>query len=397
MTSQSRQPSQPLAGITVLDLTQIYNGPYCTLLMAQAGAEVIKIEPPGGELMRIRPNVMPFVMLNSNKQSTVINLKSERGRELMLALAEKADVVVENFAPGVMDRLGVGYAALSARNPRIILASGSGFGSSGPYRDYPAMDVIIQAMSGAVSITGFPDGPPMKAGPAICDFFGGIHLYAAIMTALFEVQRTGHGRAVEVAMLDAVFCSLASHLGMYFSTGKAQRTGNRHGGMSVAPYSIYPTRDGYITIMCNNERDWLNFLKGMGREELAGDPRFITIDERCTNMDALDETISSWTILEEKQPLFERLVKLGFPVAPIRDIDDVVHDPHLHERGMLSWQEHPRHGRMAMPNTPLMLHGMPRVPWQPDRPLGADTVAVLKRRLGLDEAAISALRTEGVI
>ena len=397
MTSQPQQPAQPLAGITVLDLTQIYNGPYCTLMMALAGAEVIKIEPPGGELMRIRPNVYPFVMLNANKQSTVINLKSPKGRELMLSLAEKADVVVENFAPVVMDRLGVGYAALSARNPRIVLASGSGFGSSGPYRDFPAMDVIIQAMSGAVSITGFPDGPPMKAGPAICDFFGGIHLYGAIMTALFDVQRTGRGHQVEVAMLDATFYTLASHLGMFFSTGKAPRTGNRHGGMSIAPYSIYPTRDGYITIMCNNERDWLNFLKGMGKEELAQDPRFLTVKERCANMDALDETISTWTALEDKQPLFERLVKLGFPVAPIRDVEDLVNDPHLHERGMLSWEEHPKHGRMPMPNSPFFFHGLPRVPHRPDRPLGADTDAVLKGRLGLDEAAISALRADGVI
>jgi formyl-CoA transferase len=296
-----------------------------------------------------------------------------------------------------MDRLGVGYAALSARNPRIVMASGSGYGSSGPYRDYPAMDVVIQAMSGAVAITGFPDGPPTKAGPAICDFFGGIHLYGAIMTALFDAYRTGRGRAVEVAMLDATYFTLASHLGMYFATGEATRTGNRHGGMSVSPFNIYPTRDGHITVMCNNERDWLNFLKGMGRTELASDPRFQDMKARAAHMDELDELIAQWTVQEDKQALFERLAGMKIPCAPIRSVDEVVHDPHLHERGMLAWREHPQYGRMPLPNSPLVFTGQARAEYRYSRPLGADSAEVLKRRLGMDEAAVAELKAQGVI
>lgn len=396
-SSATKAQSLPLAGITVLDLTQIYNGPYCTFMMAQAGAEVIKIEPPGGETLRSRPNVLPFVMLNANKQSMVLNLKKPEGRDLLLSLAEKADVVVENFTPGVMHRLGVGYEALSKRNPRIIYGSSSGFGSSGPYCDYPAMDVVIQAMSGVISITGFPDGPPIKAGPAICDIFGGVHLYGAIMTALVERSITGRGREVEVAMLDATIFTLASHLGMYQATGTATRTGNRHGGMSVAPYSVYPASDGYLAVMANNERDWLNFLKGMNHPEYGDDPRFLTIKDRSKNMDALDALISTWTVLEDKQTLFKRLAGLSIPCAPIQDIEEVVNDPHLQHRGMMQWREHPQHGRMPLPGSPLVFKGLERAEYVPSRPLGADTEAILARRLGLDAASISALRADGVI
>ena len=238
----------PLTGLLVLDLGQIYNGPYCSFLLARAGATVIKIEPPGGENMRRRAVVggaiLPFAMLNSNKRFITLNLKSEAGRDLLLDLSAKADVVVENFAPGVMDRLGVGPQALLKRNPRLVYGAGSGFGWTGPYREYPAMDLTVQAMSGVMSITGEADGPPMKAGPALCDFFGGVHLYGAIVTALFERERTGEGRFVEVAMLDAVYPSLSSALGLWYGTQGAApaRTGNRHSGLAEAPYRnvVYP-------------------------------------------------------------------------------------------------------------------------------------------------------------
>ena len=192
----------------VLDLSQIYNGPYATFLLATAGADVIKIEPPGGESLRRRGVVggaaLPFAMLNGCKQSLMLNLKHEGGKDILRSLVRQADVLVENFAPGVMQRLDLGADALQALNPRLIYAQSSGFGSTGPYRDYPAMDLTVQAMAGVMSITGFPDRPPVKAGPAVCDFFAGTHLYGAIVTALYERERTGVGRQVEVAMLDAV-------------------------------------------------------------------------------------------------------------------------------------------------------------------------------------------------
>ena len=233
----------PLEGVTVLDLSQIYNGPYATFMLAQAGADIIKVEPLGGEHLRKRGVVggaaLPFAMLNGNKRAVTLNLKSPRGRDLLIEMAKRADILVENFAPGVMERLNLGFDFLRTLNPRLIYAQSSGYGRTGPNRDYPAMDLTVQAMSGVMSITGFPDRPPVKAGPALCDFFAGVHLYGAIATALYEREETGVGRLVEVAMQDAVYASLSSSLGLFAgSGGKAmQRTGNRHGGLAESPYN----------------------------------------------------------------------------------------------------------------------------------------------------------------
>ena len=230
---------------------QIYNGPYATFLMAQAGADVIKVEPKGGEHLRRRGVVggasLPFAMLNANKRSVSLDLKNPQGRDLLIEMVKRADVLVENFAPGVTERLGLGVEAMHKINPRLVYAQSSGYGQEGLYRDYPAMDLTVQAMSGIMDITGFPEREPVKAGPALCDFFAGVHLYGGIVTALLDRERTGRGRTVEVAMLDAVYASLASTLGMSFGQGwtDAGRTGNRHGGLAESPYNVYPTSDGY--------------------------------------------------------------------------------------------------------------------------------------------------------
>jgi len=232
--------SYPLSGITVLDLSHVYNGPYATFLMAMAGATVIKIEPLGGEHLRSRGDMggaaLPFAMLNSNKKPVTLNLKNAQGCALFMEMVQRADILVENFAPGVMDRLGLGVAALHQANPRLIYGSSSGYGKDGPYRDYPAMDLVMQAMCGIIECTGYPDQPPVKAGAALCDFTAGIHLYGAIMTALYERERTGIGRAVEVSMQEATYASLASNLGMFHARGAhaPSRTGNRHGGLGTS-------------------------------------------------------------------------------------------------------------------------------------------------------------------
>jgi CoA:oxalate CoA-transferase len=219
----------PLAGITVLDLGQIYQGPYCGFLLAMAGARVIKIEPPQGDLVRSRRGVsVPLAMLNSNKEGIVLDLKSIEGREAFLRLVDEADVVLENFLPGVMDRLGLGGKILLQRNPRLVFGSASGYGSSGPYKDMLAMDLTIQAMSGIINATGFPGQPPVKAGPSICDFLGGAHIYGAIVTALFDRSRTGVGRICEVAMLDAAYIALTSTISLHFEHPQANpRTGRQ--------------------------------------------------------------------------------------------------------------------------------------------------------------------------
>jgi formyl-CoA transferase len=394
---------QPLDGVTVIDLTQIYNGPYATYLMAMAGANVIKVEPHSGEHLRQRSAnsgaALPFAMLNGNKKSVTINLKLPEGKALLLQMAEKADVLVENFAPGTLTRLGLGWDVLQGRNPRLIYAAGSGYGSEGPYRDYPAMDLTVQAISGVMSVTGTPDGPPMKAGPAICDFFGGIHLYSAVATALFERERTSLGRAVEVSMMEAVYASLSSSLGLFYSSDKdvPMRTGNRHGGLSLCPYNVYPASDGYIAIICNHESHWLGLLNAIDRPDLGQDPRCAGMTARVNNMDFVDGELSSWTSQHPKQALFERLIKERVPCAPVRTLDEVIKDPHLLATRLLEEIDHPEFGRITVARSPLRFRGSALTELKPSPSLGSDNDAVLGGWLGLPEARVQALREMKVI
>jgi CoA:oxalate CoA-transferase len=393
----------PLEGVTVVDLGQIYNGPYCSFLLAMAGARVIKIETPGGEHLRKRSVVagaaLPFAMLNSNKTFATLNLKTERGRELLREMVRRSDILVENFAPGVMDRLGVGYEALSAIHPRLVYGAGSGYGRSGPKKDFPAMDLTVQAMAGIMHVTGFPDRPPVKAGPAMGDFMGGVHLYGGIVTALYESQKTGRGRLVEVSMQEAVYASLASNLGLHFSMGNSvpPRTGNRHGGMAEAPYNVYPTQDGYIAIICVGEVHWKSLCKAMQREELLADPRFANLKLRVQHMDEIDEIVGGFTTTHTKDALFKLLMGHRVACAPVRDLDEVINDEHMHERRALQWVDHPMYGRVCLPNSPMRYEGAQPLELQPSGELGCDNEAVYCDWLGLSQGEFQQLRTEEVI
>lgn len=375
----------PLEGILVVDLSQIYNGPYATYLMALAGATVIKIEPPGGEPLRRRGVVggaaLPFAMLNGSKRSIMLDLKTAPGKKAFLSLVKKADVVVENFAPGTMDRLGLGFEALRKTNPALIYAASSGYGSTGPYRRYPAMDLTVQAISGVMATTGYPDRPPVKAGPALCDFFAGIHLYGAIMTALFARSRNGRAQRVEVAMQDAVYSSLSSSLGMHWgghSPSLPPRTGNRHGGLAESPYNVYPAKDGWIAIICVGEVHWKSLTRAMQRPDLAEDPRFESLKSRVTHMDLVDDIVGAWTRDWSKQEVFELLMEHRVPCAPVRDLDEVVTDRNMHERGALQYQHHPQLGRIVVQQTPLRFDGLRPIEITPSRTLGADTEDILR-------------------
>lgn len=368
----------PLSGITVVDLTQVYNGPYATFLMAMAGARVIKIEPPGGEHLRRRQRdgggQIPFAMLNSGKHCVVLDLKTAADIAKLERLLAQADVMVENFRPGVMDRLGLSKERVRAINPRLIYASSSGYGHSGAYRDYPAMDLIVQAMSGILSVTGFPDAPPVKAGPAVCDMMTGIHLYAATVTALLDRERTGRARAVEVAMLEATYPSFASNIGqLYGISGEYQpRTGNRHGGKSLAPYNVYRAKDGYLALVANNDEHWRRIVKYFGQPWACDDPRFRDVRARVANEDELDRLIESWTITQGKEELFQGLTAAGVPCGPVRELPEVIADSHLHARKSLLNIDHPDYGPVVVPTSPLCFEGLERTIRWPSRALGAD-------------------------
>jgi formyl-CoA transferase len=399
----SEAPDYPLSGITVIDLGQIYNGSYATFLMAMAGADVIKIEPPGGEPLRRRAETgtgaLPFAMLNSNKRKIVINLKTEAGAALLRQMTARADVVLENFSPGTMEDLGVGPEVLMAENPRLIYASGSGYGRSGPYRDNLAMDLSVQAISGVMSITGYSDRPPVRSGATLCDFLGGVHLYGAVMTALYERSVTGRGRLVEVSMQEAVYSSLASALGMMQKSGGAvpPRVGNRHAGLAIAPYNVYEAKDGAVAILCVVERHWPNLLKCMGREDLADDPRFVDNKTRVAHVDEVDALVGDWVARQGKDEVFEKVRRHGIPSAPVKDLTEVWVDPHMHERGMLEWIDHPEHGRIVVQRSPLRFEGVGQMPLQPSRALGADRDEVLGEWLGLSDDEIDGLEEAGAI
>jgi crotonobetainyl-CoA:carnitine CoA-transferase CaiB-like acyl-CoA transferase len=394
----------PLTGVTVIDLGQIYNGPYCTFMMAMAGAEVIKIEPIGGENLRRRAKVggaaLPFAMLNSNKRFVTLNLKHARGREMFLQMVGKADVLVENFSVHAMERLGLDYPVLSALNPGLVYASSTGYGRSGPMTAYPAMDIAVQAMSGVMSINGFEDRPPVKVGPAMADFAAGTHLYAAITSALFERQRTGFGQHVEVSMLESVYASLASNLGLYYAKqGQVSaRTGNKHGGMAESPYNVYPTADGgYIAIVASSDEQWRRLLNAIGRAELIDDARYSTLKTRVARMAEVDEIVEAFTRAHSRDRAFAILMEASVTCAPVRDIGEVVNDPHLLERGAIEWTEHPLYGRIPLQRSPLRFGNAPEQTIEPSGEAGRDNAAVYQQWLGLSQKELAQLKNDEVI
>lgn len=398
------EPQRPLEGLLVLDLGHIYQAPYCGFLMAMAGATVIKIEPPNGEPLRRRAMVaggsVPQAMLNSNKLGLSLDLKNPQGQDIFLRLVDRADVVIENFSPGAMDRLGLGHEVLRKRNPRLIYACGSGYGQTGPDRDRLAMDLTVQAAVGIMHTTGFPDGPPTKAGPTVCDFLGGTHLYGAVMTALFGRERTGKGGYVEVAMQDAAYSTLASAIGMHFggNTGDLPpRTGNSHAGLAMAPYNVYPASDGWIAIIVVTEGHWDRLLRAMGQGDLIGDERFRSNPDRVTHMAEVDGLVTAWTAAHTRAELEALTRQHGVPAAPVRTLEEVLEDQGMHERGMLRWVDHPEVGRVVLPSTPLRIEGAPPPDFSPSPFLNQHEGDVLGGMLGLAEADREALRKAGAL
>jgi crotonobetainyl-CoA:carnitine CoA-transferase CaiB-like acyl-CoA transferase len=393
---------RPLDGMRVLDLGQIYNGPYCGLMLGFMGARVLKIEPPEGDVVRRRKREVepwPLVMLNSNKESVVLDLKQARGKEIFLELVKKADVLIENFAVGVMDRLGLGYDVLSKLNPRLVYGGSSGYGLDGPYRDLAAMDVTVQAMTGIMNSTGQPDGPPTKAGAAVCDFLAGIHLCAGILGALVQRERTGQGQRVEVAMHEAGTIALASALGavMDGDTSVPERTGNRHPALAMAPYNTYSCSDGYVAIFTSAERHWQSMCELLGRPDLATHPEYGSTIARARNMAEIDDIVGAWTLPRSKAEVMRLLNEAHVPCSPVKTAKEVAHDPHLEARGFWVDIDHPRRGRTRVPISPIRLHTGGKAEIRSPAPtLGQHTEKVLAELLGLKAAELAELRAERV-
>lgn len=391
----------PLDGIRVIDLGQVYAAPYCTLQLAAMGADIIKIEPPGtGEVLR-RPDLSPggvnysFLMLNANKRSVTINLKDRRGQEIVLKLLEDADVLVENYLDGVMELFGLGYDQIASRFPRLIYASGKGYGSGSRYAKLGSMDNTIQASSGFISITGFPE-QPVKTSATFIDMGTGSHLVSGILAALIHRGKTGRGQHVEVAMLDVAIPALTSAIAPALQGMKFKRLGNRHWG--ACPTNVYPARDGEILIFCLTEAHWRTLAKLMEREQLIADPRCKNHGTRLKIADELDGIVADWTGGQARDAIVQRLIEAGIPCAPVRSVEEVVADPELVERRTLIDSDYPTRGAIKVAGTPIKLSEAQDSSRPMKRPpaLGEHNAEVLASiGIGVDELA--SLKRDGVV
>ena len=395
--------SLPLDGFTVLDFGQVYNGPYCGFLLAQAGARVIKVESLIGETLRARgersTSSYPFALLNANKESLAINIKSASGQSLIKSLAKEVDVVSENFAPGTMSKYGIGAKDLTAINSRLVYASSTGYGNAeGPYRDYLGMDITLQAVSGVMSVTGEEGRGPLKSAAAFADFIAGTHLYAGIVTALLKRSATGKGSIVDISMQDCVFPTLATALGTYYLNGELpNRSGNRHAGKALAPYNTYEAMDGHIAIICVREGHFRKLCKAMDKEAWMTEPRFDSFETRSANMDELDALINEWTRQYTRQQLLEITQAAGVICAPVNDLNDVVNDPHLIARRTLETTEHRHLGSIQQMHSAIRFTGETPQTLSPAPALGSNTKTILSELLSLEDSDIASLVEEEAI
>lgn len=393
-----------LGDITVLDLTRVLAGPYCTMMLADFGANVIKIEIPGkGDDTRAMGPIkngasMYYANVNRNKKGVTLNLKAPEGKELFKELVKKADVVVENYRPGVMDKLGLGYDELKKVNPRIIYAAVSGFGCYGPNSQRPGYDIIAQAVGGLMSISGHPGGQPTRVGSAMGDMLGGMNLTIGILMALHARQLTGRGQRVDVALVDSVVASLETGTQRYFASGKLpELMGNRYA--AAYPYDSFAAADGSFVIACGNDHLFqLLCEKVIHRPDLLTDPRFDSNLKRCDNHAALKPEIEKWTSLHTIDEAVEAINAAGVPAAPINDMRRVTSDDSIaNVREMFVPLHHPVIGDMRVNGNPVkLLDMMPQITRHAPE-LGQDNEAVYGELLGLDAAALNEYREKHVI
>ncbi len=375
-----------LQDVLVVDFTRVLAGPFCTMTLADLGARVLKIEPPGGDEARgMGPfkngHSLYFASINRGKEGVVLDLKTDAGREAARALAEKADVLVENYRPGTMDRLGLGYESLAELNPRLIYASLSGFGQTGPYRDRGAYDVIVQAMSGMMGITGQLQGPPTRVGASIGDMIPALYTVAGIMGALFERSQTGQGCQLDVSMMDSVFALTENALARYWLTEQNPAPlGNRH--PAIAPFSTFATGDGTIVIACGNDSLWRQLCDCLEIPEGRDDSRFATNELRTENAEELAEFLETCLASRATEDWLERLLEAGIPAAKVNRMSDLADDPHLRSRNMVQEIEQEGIGRMLTPGSPIKSNRSDDDIRAAAPALGADTRRVLEELAG---------------
>ena len=392
----------PLAGVRVLDLSRVLAGPFCSMLLGDMGAEVIKVEEPGkGDDTRTWPpfhggEATYFLSVNRNKKSLTLNLKAPEGQRILGRLVAQSDVLLENFRPGTMDRLGLGYQTLAKHHPRLVYCSISGFGESGPEAGRPGYDLIVQGESGLMDLTGFPDGPPVKVGTSIADLVTGIMAAHGVALALLARERTGQGQKVEIAMLDVMASLLTYQAGIYFATGqRPTRRGNQH--PSIVPYEVFKAADAYLTVGVANNSLWERFCQAMGHPELAKDPRFETEAQRVANREALIPLLNDILGKRPAAEWLERLEKAGVPAGRIKTVAEVCESPHLKERGMIVSLPHPKAGTVTVFGVPIRLHTTPGAAAAPPPLLGQHTEEILTRLLKLSRARVARLRAAGVV
>lgn len=392
--------AKALAGLKVLDLTHAYNGPFCTALLADNGAEVIKIEPPAGDQCRSWGPLDEksgesgfFAFLNRNKKGMTLNLKHPKAKAFFYELVKDADVVVENFRVGVAKKMGIDYETLRQINPRLIYATGSGFGQYGPLANRPCYDIVAQSMGGIVNLTGFPDSPPTKVGPSVADNVTGIYLCVGVLMALYHREKTGQGQMVDVAMLDTIFSLLENAIVITTMTGEIpQRKGNID--PSIAPFDIFRSWDGYVAIGVGNDKLFKIFCDVIGRPELVDDPKYKTNDLRCQNYtDGLQQTIAEWARDKDNKELEELFDQAGIPCGPVLDMQEAIDHPQIKAREMMVHIDHPTIGPMYFQGCPIKFSATPGSVDAPAPVLGQHNAEIL----GLSAEQVQKLKEEDVL
>ena len=396
--------AKALENVRVLDFTRFYAGPFCTMLLQELGAEIIKIEiPGGGDAIRNFPPFTEggegyiFVNLNRGKKGITLNLESEKGREIARELVLRADIVVENFHPGIMDNFRLGYEELSKIKPSLIYASITGFGQTGPYSHRLAYDMIAQAMGGFMSVTGFTDNPPTRAGPAMGDFLSSLYTTIAIMAALRHKEQTGEGQLIDISLQDCVWALTAiEYAPLYFLSGNApQRYGN--GIFNVTPFNTYPTKDGYAVVCIITIDQWQKFTEVIGREELKDAPGYVIQNDRVKHREEIDALVSEWTGARTTAEVVDQLTSAGLPCSPLPTFDEVVNDPQLLSRQMITEVEQPVSGKLRVPGSVFKLSKTPGDVSAPAPFLGQHNYEVYPSLLRYSEQEVAKLADEGVI